>query len=533
MAEAETRRIGNYQLVRQIADRGVVQSYEALHVRLKRKTFLKIYHGGDESLLARFEREASIVASLKNDALVQIYDFGEDEGKYFIAMEFVDGDDLEQYLNHHDLSGEEKIRLCWQIAESVSVLHQHGIVHRDLKPANILITRDGSVKITDFGLATQETMNAITHSGGILGTPLYMAPEQINNYPPTPAVDVFALGVIYYQLFTSTHPFYAEQMSTVFANILSKDPPSVRTVNPDVPEAVEAIVTRMLQKDPARRFQSALEVATAFRKLLQRAETDEAAPQPIAPAVSAEGPQNKGIQRILLAAVFVLTLILLGLWYWGRQSSSGGVPVSVADSLSVVSDTASNRADTTQPVASTTPVENTTPNGQIPSPEGNTQTPPPEKPDAVLPKPARLLIKTFPWARVYLDYQFIDVTPMRGPLEIRPGKYLLSLQNPDYPSYSDSITVQGGKLNVFTYNLDSLFVRLNLVVVPWGVVFIDGVKIGVTPLDHPILLTREPHVIEITNEFYQTFRDTIRPDNQTELNYRVVLKELPISGTDG
>ncbi len=535
MAETSPQIIGNYQIIRRIADRGVVQSYEAVHIRLKRKTFLKVYHGGDESLLTRFEREASIVASLKSDAIVQIYDFGEAEGKYFIAMEFVEGENLEEYLRNRKPSLNEKMELCLKIANSVAVLHKHNIVHRDLKPANILISREGIVKITDFGLATQEALNAITHSGGILGTPLYMAPEQINNYPLTPAADVFALGIIFYQLFTDVHPFYAENMSAVFANILSKAPQPLQELNPDVPTALNDLVLRMLEKDANRRYPSAISVYEALQGFRREGEYQKEEQH-------FEIPQDvEGSGRILpgkyLIIFFVFLLVIGGItvWYWQKPKQPAVPSVAVVDSVGVQTDSVAS--DSSENIAIEETLRSSTEGSmrhEVPK-KGSGMEPKPSTHITPQPKiqPAKLLIKTFPWARVYLDYQFIDVTPMRQPLEIRPGKYLLSLQNPEYPSFADSINVQAGKINVFTYNLDTLFVRLNLVVVPWGVVFIDGVKIGVTPLDKPILLTRKPHVIEVKNEFYQTFRDTLNPGNEKTIDYRIVLKELPLTGTGG
>ncbi len=529
------QQIGNYRIVRRIADRGVVQSYEAIHQHLKRKTFLKVYLGGDASLLQRFEREASIVASITSDALVQIYDFGEDGGRYFIAMEFVEGENLESYWQRPSLTLHHKIALAYRIARSVAVLHQHGIVHRDLKPANILVTTDGQVKITDFGLATQESLSAITHGEGMLGTPLYMAPEQINNLPPTPAVDVFALGIIFYQLFSGNHPFYAEQMSTVLANILTLEPEDLSRKVPELPTEVSRLVARMLQKNPEQRPQTAAEVANQLAPLVPEVAQSEG---DVSQKASMGEPLPRSGKRWQWASlVGGLVVLIIGLTWWWKEMpeplplpegpDSSRVPSAVVDSSR---GSGGDTAATSQPIAATEPDHgNASPPVPPSSSPPDNELPPATQPPAM----ATLLIKTFPWCRVYLDYQFIDVTPMNKPLTIASGKYLLSLQNPNYPTYMDSIEVKPGRLNVFTYHLDSLFVQLKLVVVPWGDVFVDGVKVGTTPLAQPILLTRRPHVLEIKNEFYQTHREVITPGRERVIERKIVLKERPISGADG
>ncbi len=530
------QQIGSYRIVRRIADRGVVQSFEAIHQHLKRKTFLKVYFGGDDSLLTRFEREASIVASIQSEALVQIYDFGEDDGRYFIAMEFVEGKDLEHYWQHQTLSLTQKITLAYQIARSVSVLHEQGIVHRDLKPANILVTNTGAIKITDFGLATQGSISGITHGEGILGTPLYMAPEQINNLPATPAVDVFALGIIYYQLFSGTHPFYAEQMGTVLSNILTREPIALTDQIPEIPEDVAKLVARMLQKDPQKRPANAGEIAQRLKFLLPDVPENVQQPNDEEHTGRSTPPHRKWLGITLLLLFFAL----LGgtIWWWTEERLPTIPELASPDTIQIPKQISETKQQALVDTQATSLSRNETITSS-PAPETQNSKPPqasPKKePVSTLPEPpmAKLLIKTFPWCRVYLNYQFIDVTPMNRPLTIAPGKYLLALQNPNYPSYSDSIEVIGGKLNIFTFNLDSLFVQLKLVVVPWGVVFIDGVKIGTTPLEQPILLTRKSHVLEVKNEFYQTHREIITPGKATIIERRIVLKEIPISGADG
>ncbi|MEJ2636154.1 MAG: serine/threonine-protein kinase [Calditrichia bacterium] len=257
--------IGSYKILETLYDKGAVQACLAVHQKLGRKTFLKIYSGLDAGLIRRFEREARIVADLDHESIVSIYDFGEDQGRYYIAMEFVDGWNLAQYLQSHELMDEEILDIAYQIAASVAVLHRKGYIHRDLKPENVLIGRNKKIKITDFGTSFQASQVRMTQNGDLNGTPLYMSPEQINNLQITASSDVFTLGIIFYQLATGIHPFYAEQYGEIFARILTLEPLPINSIRDTIPEWFSDLVSMLLQKDASKRPKNAQEVAAEMK----------------------------------------------------------------------------------------------------------------------------------------------------------------------------------------------------------------------------------------------------------------------------
>jgi formylglycine-generating enzyme required for sulfatase activity len=249
---------------------GVV--YRARHLRLGRLVALKMTLAGtcagpDER--ARFRREAEAVAALRHPNLVQVYDAGDWAGRPYFTMELIEGGSLAQRLAGTPQPVRQAAALLTTLAEAVQVAHQGGIVHRDLKPANILLTVDGIPKVADFGLARRlEGGDGLTLSGVPLGTPSYMAPEQAlgQSRAVGPAVDVYALGAILYELLTGRPPFRAETPAETVLQVMEQEPVPPARLNAKVPRDLETVCLKCLQKEPARRYGSAGELASDLRR---------------------------------------------------------------------------------------------------------------------------------------------------------------------------------------------------------------------------------------------------------------------------
>ncbi len=514
--------IGSYKILETLYDKGAVQACLAVHQKLGRKTFLKIYSGLDAGLIRRFEREARIVADLDHESIVSIYDFGEEQGRYYIAMEFVDGWNLAQYLQSHELMDEEILDIAYQIAASVAVLHRKGYIHRDLKPENVLIGRDQQIKITDFGTSFQASQVRMTQNGDLNGTPLYMSPEQINNLQITASSDVFTLGIIFYQLATGIHPFYAEQYGEIFARILTLEPPPIKSIRDTIPDWFSDLVSMLLQKDASKRPKNAPEVAAEMKSRNIISDI---------PQLQQRTPfRYNNIKR--KAIIFPLLLIVLALFFFIDGREKVDTNTNPSTELAIVF------PDTLQTDSSIQPAgfqnENQTAQ-DISSVQAFSALAAEEKEkfsdkvesDPVIPDPGKtsLMIKTWPWCRIYLNYQFFEMTPMAAPLAIEPGKYLISLKNPLYPTWSDSIIVEANRTSTFTFKLDSIFYRLDLQVVPWGEVYVDGEFMGITPLSTPIYLSRENHSIKIKNRYFQTWEDTLCWNGEDLVKKNIVLND--------
>jgi len=512
-----------YEILETITKSGASAVYLARHVKLNRRTLLKVYSGSDKSIINRFEREARVVADLNSSSVVSIYDFGEENGQYYISMEFIDGSNLGDFLQNHELSVDQMLEFVYQISLALSVLHGKGYIHRDLKPENILVDKNGLIKLTDFGISIQESLKRITSEASILGTPLYMSPEQINNLPLVFSSDIFALGIIFYQMTTGVHPFEAPQVGEILSKILSVSPRPVREINPHIPEWFSDLIDRMLMKDTNKRIADAFEVL----KILHTNLPHLIVPEP------ASGKESQSIRSSIRRSltVFILVAIVFSVYFflWKDADSSKEKITSPADTIKItMTDTFAFNNDI--PEKQVTPIDEKPLRLPVTDQEKLKKTDidyfgyAPEY-VALDTNETILFIQTYPWCNVFIDYQQVDKTPMTEGIKLRPGRYMLGLQNPLYPSLSDSIWVAEKKKNIYTYNLDSCFVRINLDVQPWGRVFINGKYFGTTPLREPIYLTREDHILEIQNDYYEVWQDTLKWNGNAVLNRSVVLKD--------
>jgi tRNA A-37 threonylcarbamoyl transferase component Bud32 len=260
------REIGPYIVKDLVGTGGMAEVYRGEHTKLARSVAIKIMNralANEDDFRHRFEREARVVAGLRHPNIVQVYDFGDLEGVYYIAMEFLEGQDLSRYLKQQGrLSLEEAIPLLHDIASALDYAHEQGLIHRDVKPSNIVLqpTKDGTKRavLTDFGIARiASSQTELTHTGTV-GTLDYIAPEQIvSAREVTPQADIYSLGVVAYQMLTARLPFHGENPAAVILGHLQKPAPDARQVVPTIPEPTAKALMRALAKTPADRFATA------------------------------------------------------------------------------------------------------------------------------------------------------------------------------------------------------------------------------------------------------------------------------------
>ena len=253
---------GRYEVTHLIARGGMAQVYRALDTRLGRHVALKVLFPElsiDRAFVERFRREAQAAANLSHPNIVAVYDWGEDEGSHFIAMELVTGTSLATALRaERTLPATRAATIAAEVASALAYAHRHGVVHRDIKPGNVLLTDEGQVKVTDFGIAQAvSTEEGLTMAGSVMGTAAYFSPEQAEGVVVDGRSDLFSLGVVLFEMLAGRTPFVGDSPVAVASMHVRNAPPMLRDLSPAVPEALERITMHALEKAPADRYQSA------------------------------------------------------------------------------------------------------------------------------------------------------------------------------------------------------------------------------------------------------------------------------------
>jgi len=342
---------GRYEITHLIARGGMAQIYRAHDRQLDRIVALKVLFpelSTDRSFVERFRREAQAAANLSHPNIVQVYDWGEDEGNYFIVMELVEGQSLSEIIRDHGpLKAIPAARIAADIAAGLAYAHRSGVVHRDVKPGNVIVTADGEVKVTDFGIArAMNTDEDLTQTGLVMGTATYFSPEQAEGRTVDGRSDLYALGVVAFEMVAGRPPFVAESPIAVASKHVREVPPLPRDFVANVPPDYEAVVMKSLSKFPEQRYQTADEMRADFLRfvdgqpvLAQEVATTMAAAVAATTTVAAVGPSTTAVPayagpkseyrrerspRAWIAAIAALVLLLAVIGFFLAKSFGGG-----------------------------------------------------------------------------------------------------------------------------------------------------------------------------------------------------------------
>jgi serine/threonine-protein kinase len=272
---SEGRTFGRYRIVAEIGRGAMGVVYRAVDPALDRMVAIKTIHLSDDlaeraEYEARFQQEAKAAARLSHPNIVTIYDIGREGDLVYMAMELLEGDELRARLERGRLPVREAVDIAAQVADALAYAHDFEVVHRDIKPANVMCLRGGAVKITDFGIARLRLSDVKTQTGMLLGSPRYMAPEQIAGRRVDARADLFSLGVVLYEMLTGAPPFAGEAMGAILYNVANTTPAAPSAANPEVPPMLDLVVAKALAKDPEGRYSHAREMAADLRACLAR-----------------------------------------------------------------------------------------------------------------------------------------------------------------------------------------------------------------------------------------------------------------------
>ena len=374
------RTLGQYQIISILGTGGMAIVYKAYQPSLERYIALKVLfpHFTGSEFVARFKREALAAARLSHPNIVHVYDAGEADGYYYIAMEYIEGGTLKDRLDqrdHEPLDGITILQVVQGIGSALEYAHRQGIIHRDIKPANIMFTADNRVVLADLGLAKFFEATDLTQMTALIGTPYYMSPEQARSQSVDARSDIYSFGVVIYEMLTGRVPFTSETPWMAIHQHIYEAPPPVRQLNPVVTEAVAQVVEKALEKDPNARYQHVSDLVHAFATA-QRAGTvgTRSAPPPL-PETPARRPSPLliGLATILLAVVVVFVLMMSNpaLRFWQPQGAlavTGRTATATATATLTLPAPTATTTDTATSVPATATFTATATDTQLPTP---------------------------------------------------------------------------------------------------------------------------------------------------------------------
>ncbi len=566
--------IGKYQAVELLSTGGMATIYLGTHREMGRQVVIKQLHphlSRDSEFVKRFEREANILGGLHHQNIVDIIDYFVFDGSYYIVLEYIDGCSLKQLLDRvNTIPLTVAVFIIRQVIGGLGYAHDKGIVHRDIKPANIMITRSGIVKITDFGLAYAKESLTITDPGTFVGTLAYLAPEQIKGQKGDESSDLYAAGVILYQMLTGGNPFAGETHSESIDRTLRLSPRRLSKLNGEIPIGIDHLVFRLLEKDKHRRYSRASQVSSDLEpyylisnEALSRylAAPDKYLPrqddQELIVKLVRQERWDLFLKRLIIYFVgtaVALSAAFYGVKYLGRYFKRNlpaavapadtlpGLPVPAPQNPQVlnVSGTTGARVYVDDVYQGKVPVAvNTLATGKhrlaarlegyqdhqsdFVLKQGQELSLTLDLLPMVLP-PGYLKFSISPWAEVYVDGSYIDRTPIRSPVKLAAGAHSLLLRHPNRKEYRREVSIKPGDTTVIALTLPEAFGLLKLSVLPWARVYIDGIEHGTTPLGQPIKISIGEHELKLVGPEGKEWKETIRIAEDIVTERQIVLQ---------
>jgi len=483
--------------------------YRAFDQVLHRTVLLKVLHkhlANDHELTERFTREARACAALRSEHIVQIYDLTEIDGAPAIVMEFVEGKSLKEVIAAGVTDSAALTKTVGiHVLRALTVAHERGIIHRDIKPGNILLSDSGIVKVTDFGLAYVAMSPTVTMEGMVLGTPAYMAPEQVRGDEVDHRTDLFALGVTLVETLTGERIFEGSTYSECMKKVLAFKVQELDRLDGRTSPEFSALLKKLLHPSKAGRFATSREALAAIGDHPPVFTNGSQETQP---------PQNKQKKIVLygLAAVIACVLMIFG---WMKLSPSGEEPKR-AEQAQLLDTSMIDQPEVTE--------QSTINSATVPSLQGSNRkqvVPYPAQATTAVIDSGKLLFTSSPWAKVYVDNKLIGETPIAKPVLLAAGDHSVMFAHPSFDPIVMTVTVEPGKERSVEGNFIEKAGYLMCTVSPWAEVFVDEQYKDTTPLTKPLLLSAGKHTVRLKNSmFADVIKEvTIHPKDTVLISY--------------
>jgi len=532
-----------YQILETIATGGMATIYRGVQISLNREVVIKKLHphlSEDANFVKRFKREAAILGKLQHENIVEIFDFYEKDGDKFIVLEYIKGRSLKQIIREkHKIPVKYGIYILKEVLKGLTHVHKNHILHRDLKPDNIMISDEGVVKITDFGLAFGRESVNVTNPGTYLGTPAYFPPEQLTGQHLTVASDIFSLGITFSEILTGKNPFEGKNQFETINNILYFKNLNIDFNVNEIPQVIVDILKSMLSRDISNRPKSGDELLSVlsqiesdvnretFRNYIFDTTIVEDKSE-IRISVKKERKSYPVVTLILLSMLLIFLILFQMFTAYNEQNNvrtiyipnenketpflfinsyPNSMQIKINDSIIVQTPQIISLEKGTFRLTSSSPdyeMIDTTINL--------------EKNDSIFFNMKKIIIveefgflsvNVSPWADVYIDNQLIDKTPIENNIKLKTGIYTILLKHPNRKIYSQKIKIEKNKIERINIELEKSYGYFKIVVRPWANVYIDDQNVGTTPLNDSIKLLIGPHKLKIENSNYPVIEDEI------------------------
>ncbi len=481
-----------FTIEQKLSESATTVVYRAFDTVLHRTVLLKVLHphlANDKELNGRFVREARACAALRSEHIVQIYDLTEYEGAPAIVMEYVEGRSLKEVIaSGENRTKEFAVTVAQHVLRALSIAHERGIIHRDIKPGNILVSSSGLVKVTDFGLAYVSLSPTMTMEGMVLGTPAYMAPEQVRGDEVDHRTDLFALGLTVVETLTGERMFEGSTYSECMKKVLAFTVKDLERYNNAVSLEFAAFLASLLHPSKEERCASAKDALLLLGEKIEPAAAAEGTP----PAV------KRSRSHVMFGIVSALLVIVL-LFGWNMLTA----PIEPVKS-----------EESNVETALSVTVPDTVPSGSVVIPDRVPVEPQraADRASAPLDAPAvkdsgRLYATSSPWAKVYVNNMLIGETPLSAAVPLAAGTYTVMFANPSFDPIVRTVVVESGKEVTVNGDFIGTAGYLQCVVKPWAEVFVNELYKDTTPLSKPLMLSPGKYTVRLHNS---AFPDIIR-----------------------